>query len=69
MNPHKAFDRGMLAGILLMLGGHAGHWFIAYGHPGSGAVRTVLVAVQLVAGFGGAVWLILQRRRYLGSAV
>ena len=62
MSERRAFDHGMAAGILLMVGAQAMHWFIS-GHPEAGSVRTYLVVLQLVGGLGGAVWMILQRPR------
>jgi hypothetical protein len=68
MNERRAFDRGMAAGILLMMGVHAAHWFIA-GHPEAGSLRTYLVVLQLVSGLGGAVWMIVRRPRGAESIV
>ncbi len=64
MNARKAFDQGMAAGLLIMLGADALRWFIATWTPAMSGARTALVALQLVAALGGAAWFILQRRRY-----
>ena len=62
MSERRAFNHGMVAGILLMVGAQAAHWFIA-GHPDAGSVRMYLVVLQLVSGLGGAAWMILRRPR------
>jgi hypothetical protein len=61
MNDPRAFKRGMMAGILLMIGSHAVNWFIS--HPGASTNRALMVGLQLVIGLGGGAWLILQQRR------
>lgn len=62
MNSMKAFDRGMLAGILLMVGAQGLYWFAtASAHPDASSLRTAMVAFQCVAGFGGMLWLLRSR--------
>lgn len=62
MSSKKAFDRGMFAGILLMLGAQGLYWFITTSaHPDASSLRTALVALQCVVGFGGTLWLLRSR--------
>lgn len=62
MSPKKAFDRGMFAGILLMLGAQGLYWFATMSaHPDASNLRTALVALQCVVGFGGTLWLLRSR--------
>ncbi len=68
MSLKKAFDRGLIAGMLLMLGAQAVYWFIG-GHPDASSVRTALVVVQCVVGLGGGAWLIGLRARLSESAI
>lgn len=47
MNTHSSFQSGVIAGMLLMLGAQALHWFIAPGaHPDASQLRHVGVALQ-----------------------
>jgi hypothetical protein len=63
MTEQKSFDRGMLAGMLLMLGAIALHWFITpMRHPDAGTIEYWLTGIQAVVGIGGAIWLIVRRR-------
>ena len=40
MSSKKAFDRGLLAGLLLMLGAQGVYWFItSQSHPDAGSLR------------------------------
>lgn len=58
------FIKGLFAGILLMLGGQAGHWFITpLAHPDASTLRHVLVALQAVIGFGGGAWFFSAARK------
>ena len=62
MSSKKAFDRGLLAGLLLMLGAQGVYWFITpHSHPDAGSLRTALVAIQCLVGFGGGAWLMRWR--------
>jgi hypothetical protein len=57
------FNRGLLAGVLAMIGAQAVGWFIQ--SPGAAdvsALRTAAVIVQAVIGFGGATWLYARER-------
>jgi len=64
MTNQKAFDWGVLAGILLMLGADALHWFITpMRHPDATTVNYVATAVQAIVGIGGAGWLFVRRSR------
>lgn len=62
MSERRVFGRGVVAGVLLMLGAQAANWLIG-ANPPSGSLRTYLVALQLVVGLGGAAWLMLRRLR------
>ena len=62
MNTKRAFDRGLIAGLLLMLGGQAIYWFITpMSHPDAGSTQTALVALQCLVGLGGGAWLLRWR--------
>jgi hypothetical protein len=64
MEKDTSFNRGVLAGSLLMIGGQAAHWFMTSGsHPDATTLRAVGVAVQGAVGFAGALWLFIGRRR------
>ena len=63
MAENKSFNRGLLVGILAMLGAQAAHWFLTpMNHPDASALRTTGVGIQVVAGFGGAIWTAMQQR-------
>ena len=63
MTENSLFNRGLLTGMLLMLGAQAVHWFITpISHPDAGALRTTGVGVQAAIGFGGALWLFVRQR-------
>lgn len=66
MNDTRAFQRGLLAGTLMMLGANAVHWFIS--HPEVSTSRTVMVGLQLAIGLGGAAWLVFRHRRALAAS-
>lgn len=55
MKARSAVAWGVLAGVLIMVAAHAGHWFITP-HPEASTIRTVMVAVQLVVAALAAVW-------------
>lgn len=64
MSSHNAFDRGLFAGVLLMFGASAIHWFITpAAHPDASTVRHVGVFAQALIGFGGSAWLIWRNRQ------
>jgi threonine/homoserine/homoserine lactone efflux protein len=64
MSNDKGFDRGLLAGVLLMLGASAMHWFITpMAHPGASTLQRVGVIAQALIGFGGFAWLTWRNRR------
>jgi len=70
MSSKKAFDRGLIAGVLLMLGAQGVYWFITpMSHPAAGSMQTALVVVQCLAGLGGGAWLIRRREGLSESAV
>jgi hypothetical protein len=57
------FNRGLLAGVLMMIGAQAVGWFIqSPGASHASALRTAAVIVQAVIGFGGATWLYARER-------
>ena len=63
MMEQSSFARGFLAGILLMIGGQAVNWFIAWsGAPDASTLRTTAVALQAILGFSGASWLYIRQR-------
>lgn len=61
--PNRSFELGLFTGLLLMFGADAIHWMITgSAHPDASTVRQILVVVQALVGFGGAV-LLYQRAR------
>ena len=64
MNQREAFNRGVLAGILLILAANAIYWFISAWNPQVSLTKTLLLGVQALVCLGGAISLFLQRRRY-----
>jgi amino acid transporter len=57
------FNRGFLAGVLVMIGAQAVGWFIqSPSAADASALRTAAVIVQAVIGFGGATWLYARER-------
>ena len=68
-DPQRAFDSGLLAGILAAVSGQAGNWLITpMRHPDAGTATTIAVAVLMVVCLGGAFWLIARRRPPASSA-
>jgi hypothetical protein len=59
----RAFSRGLLAGVLLMLGGRALHWLLNPKHQDAGTRRVAVVAGQAAAGFAGSAWLAARGRK------
>jgi hypothetical protein len=55
MNQRKAFDCGVLSGMLLMLSINALYWFVATWRPEVEPIRTLLVALQGVGCLAAAV--------------
>ena len=51
-----SFGRGMLAGVLVMVGALGAHWFITPDALGATAFDRVFTGAQILVGFGGAVW-------------
>jgi hypothetical protein len=63
MAEQKSFDRGMLAGVLLTLGAYGINWFITpMRHPDATSLQQLAAGVQVLAGIGGAIWLISRSR-------
>ena len=47
-----------------MVGGQAGHWLLTpLSHPQATELRTALVVVQAILGFGAALWFAVRPRR------
>lgn len=63
MNQRKAFDRGLLAGVLIIIALDALYWFITTWKPDTSRLQTILVTVQALVSIVGAVWLLLGRKR------
>ena len=64
MSGNKAFDRGVLAGVLLSVGASAMHWFITpAAHPDASTARHVGVIAEALIGFGGCAWPIWRNRQ------
>jgi threonine/homoserine/homoserine lactone efflux protein len=64
MDKAQSFESGVTAGMLLMLGSIAAHWFITpAAHSDAGPVHTAFAAAQLAAGWGGGGWLLWRARR------
>lgn len=63
MNSQKAFNTGMLAGILLAVAGQAGNWLITpMSHPDASDARWAGVVAQGVLCGSVALWLVLRQR-------
>lgn len=58
-----AFNRGTVAGALLILGALAFYWFLSGSSADATAVRRIAVSAQALLGFGGAAILWLNQRR------
>ncbi len=63
MKPRKAFDRGLLTGILMFLALDAVYWFISTWQPDTSRLQTILGILQALVCILGAVWLLLGRKR------
>jgi hypothetical protein len=59
----RAFNRGLLAGILLVLGGRALRWLLEPAHQDASTRRVAVVAGQAAAALAGSAWLIASRRQ------
>jgi hypothetical protein len=60
---NESFYRGLVIGILFILGVRAVAWFIQSPNAAEASdARTAAVVLQAVVGFGGAAWLYLQQR-------
>jgi len=63
MSNHSGFDRGVLAGLLIAVGGSAVNWMITpMSHPDASRLRTIGVAIQALLGLGIGIWLIARDR-------
>lgn len=63
MEESGAFRRGVVVGMLLMIGAIAVHWMITpLRHPEATELEQVAAIVQLAVGFGGAAWLAWRQR-------
>ena len=66
MSSNRAFDSGMLAGILFMVAASAGHWLITpASHPDATTLRVAAVVVQAV---GSLVFALILVRRHRSRA-
>jgi len=64
-----SFGRGTTAGILIALGALGAHWFITPAAYRASSFDRVVTAVQILVGFGGALWLAIWDRHIThGSA-
>ena len=63
MSNHSGFDRGVLAGLLIAVGGSAVNWMITpMSHPDASNLRTAGIDIQAVLGLGIGIWLIARDR-------
>ncbi|MGZ3332149.1 MAG: hypothetical protein ACXU91_12855 [Gemmatimonadaceae bacterium] len=63
MSKSSGFDRGVLAGMLIVFGAVSGNWLITPAqHPDASTLRTIGVVAQLVLGIGVGAWLIVRER-------
>ena len=69
MPSQRAFDMGLLAGVLLILGGNAGNWLITpMSHPTASSFQHTWEIGQFIACTGAAIWLIIKMRPRKGTA-
>ena len=58
------FGHGVAAGMLVVIGADALHWFITpAAHPGASALLSVGVALQAVVALGVAIGIVVYRQR------
>lgn len=62
MSQKRAFNLGVFAGMLLIIGAQALHWFITP-HPEASSVRAMAVTLQALVSFGTAAGIYLYHRR------
>lgn len=63
MSKSSGFDRGVVAGMLIVVGAVSGNWLITPAqHPGASTLRTIGVVTQAVLALGLGVWLIVRER-------
>ncbi len=62
MSQRRMFNLGVAAGMLLIIGAQALHWFITP-HPDASSAREVAVALQAIVSFGTAAGIYLYHRR------
>lgn len=63
MSKSSGFDRGVVAGMLIVVGAVSGNWLITLAqHPGASTLRTIGVVTQAVLALGLGVWLIVRER-------
>lgn len=64
MTRNERRDRAAVAVLLAMVGGQAIHWLMTpASHPQATDLRTALVVVQAVLGFGAALWFAVRPSR------
>ena len=61
MSKSSGFDRGVLAGMLIVFGAVSGNWLITP-HPGASTLRIIGIVAQTVLGIGVGIWMILRER-------
>lgn len=66
MTERDTFSRGVMVGLLAMIGGQAVHWFLTpLSHADATPLRTAGVGVQALLGLGGALWIARRSRAVL----
>jgi hypothetical protein len=57
MTDNGHLSRMVAVVVLATIGGQAVHWFLTpLNHPDASTLRTIGVGIQVVVGFGGALW-------------
>lgn len=64
MTQNEQSNRAAVVGIWAMVGGQAVHWLLTpVSHSQATGLRTGLVVVQAILGFGAALWFAVRPRR------
>lgn len=63
-----AFNRGVLTGLLAVIGASAVNWLISGSHAGAPQTRRLAVIAQAVVGLGAAAWMWWRQRRVEAGA-
>lgn len=65
MSKSGAPGRRVLALVLALVGASAAHWLLTpVAHPDASAREYSLAILQMLGGFGAALWLVLRERRH-----